>query len=107
MSVAAAAIPIILEAIVELVKAGLMSRECAEALCARAPVLAPVLPRLPLASMRDALEASRRARGIATDQDEVLGPATPRAPTLADLRRHATSPSDRAVLDELVRRARA
>lgn len=91
-------------AIVELVKAGLMSRECAEALCARAPVLAPVLPRLPLASMRDALTASRRARGIATDQDEVLGHATGRPPTLADLRRVAASPSERAALDAMAAR---
>lgn len=89
-------------AIVELVKAGLMSRECAEALCARAPVLAPVLPRLPLASMRDALTASRRARGIATDQDELEArAATARPPTLADLRRVANSPSERAALDAM------
>lgn len=102
----AAVIVAITTAIVELVKAGLMSRECAEALCARAPVLAPVLPRLPLASMRDALEASRRARGIAADQDEVLGgpPASARSLTLADLRRVAKGPSERAALDAMAAR---
>lgn len=91
---AAAVVAVIAGAIVELVKAGIMSRECADALCARAPVLAPVLPRLPLADYRD-------ARLAATGERPATSPVT-----LADLQRVAASPSERAALRVLAARVR-
>lgn len=89
---AAAVISVIAAAVVELVKAGIMSRECADALCARSPALAAVLPRLPLAEYRDARIAATGDRHPRRD------------PTLSELRAVASSPTDRAVLDQLARR---
>ena len=92
---AAAVVAVIAGAIVELVKAGIMSPDCARALCAKAPALADVLPRLPLAEY-----ASARAA--------LLGrPDAPPPVTLADLQRVASSPTDRAVLRVLAERVRA
>ncbi len=103
---AAAVIAAISTAVVELVKAGLMSRECARELCQRAPVLAGVLPRLPAANY----DSARRALAQVRDLDELEhAPGSSKnsnPPTLADLQRVASSPSERAALRELARRAR-